>query len=207
MKRPLFAALLLAALVAGPLSAGPAVSVVLDDGSLVKGELLGLDKGVLVLLGADGKTQDIPQGRVKHVLGVDGQALSVGAAAAPSPVPSAAPAVTPAAGPPTQTSTVLIWAGGALTVVGGLYMIEAGSGPDADVAWSNGTAMGGVVVGGIGLVGLTLGLVLHYQHPADTGITATALLRYRDGRLTLGLPQVGLGPHGGERAVLARAEF
>lgn len=194
------------------LAAGPQVSVVLDDGRILKGELLGWDKGVLVLAGADGKAQDIEASQVKHLLGADGEALDLGPApnaASQSAAPSATPqpvvqAATPAK--PVDSATVLMWTGGGLALVGGVFAAEAGS-QDAGASLSGGTAIGAITLGGIGLVGLTVGIVMHFHHPGGPAPTATALLLYQNGRWRLGLPPVAVGPQGATRATLARAEF
>lgn len=60
-----------------------AVTVILQDGSVVKGDLLGVDGGTLSLQKPDGKSRDIPVDRIKRVFDADHKVVSLqdGAAA------------------------------------------------------------------------------------------------------------------------------
>ena len=194
------------------LTAGPQVSVVLDDGRILKGELLGQDKGVLVLAGAAGKAQDIEAGQVKHLLGADGQALDLdplaGAASQPAALSATPQSVLRPAAPakPMDSAAVLMWTGGGLALVGGVFAAQAGS-QDGGASLSGGTGVGAIALGGIGLVGLTVGILMHFHHPGGPAPSATALLLYQHGRWSLGLPPVAVSPQGLTRATLAQAEF
>jgi len=57
-------------------AAGP-VSVVMEDGTVVKGTLLGVDQGTLTVQKGNGKTVDLAQDQVKKVFDADGKSVAL----------------------------------------------------------------------------------------------------------------------------------
>jgi hypothetical protein len=68
---------------AGLRASGP-VSVVMDDGTVVKGTLLGVDQGTATIQKANGKTVDLSVDQVKKVFDADGNSVSLTGQAAPA---------------------------------------------------------------------------------------------------------------------------
>ena len=62
---------------AGESSGNDIVKVVMKDGRIIKGELLGQDGGVLTILGANGKSQDINVSSIRKVFNAKGQAVDL----------------------------------------------------------------------------------------------------------------------------------
>ncbi|HXC65572.1 MAG TPA: hypothetical protein VNZ67_14515 [bacterium] len=77
----LVAGLLAVGYSAGLRAAGQ-ISVVMDDGTVVKGTLLGVDQGTVTIQKANGKSVDLDQSQVKKAFDADGNAVSLGGAAA-----------------------------------------------------------------------------------------------------------------------------
>ena len=54
---------------------GKQVKVILKDGSILKGELLGMDENSVMLQSSGGKAKEIPASNVKKVFDADGNSL------------------------------------------------------------------------------------------------------------------------------------
>ncbi len=76
-KAMLAVAVLALGLAAGLRAAGP-ISVVLDDGTVVKGTLLGVDQGTVTIQKANGKSVDLQLDAVKKAFDSDGNAVHLG---------------------------------------------------------------------------------------------------------------------------------
>jgi hypothetical protein len=74
--------LLVAGFLAAGLSAGLGaagqISLVMDDGTVVKGTLLGVDQGTVTIQKANGKSVDLDQSQVKKAFDADGNAVHLG---------------------------------------------------------------------------------------------------------------------------------
>lgn len=56
---------------------GKQVKVIMKDGSIVSGELLGIDDGILMLQTKSGKSKEIPVNKIKKAFDADGKSLSL----------------------------------------------------------------------------------------------------------------------------------